>query len=230
MKRTLVILSGGLDSTVLAYHLKKDFVTELVGAVSVNYGQAHLRELECASRTCAALGIPHYLIDIESFGAMLKTNALTGGSELPHGHYEAASMKATVVPNRNMILIALAIGVAIEVEADSVAYGAHAGDHAVYPDCREEFAVAMNAVAQLCDYKPIELLRPFISLTKQDIVTQGETLGVDFLSTHSCYQGGKVACGRCGTCVERLEAFAAAGSVDPLDYADRAYWKTAPKH
>lgn len=233
-KRTLVILSGGLDSTVLAYVLASSQSHSLVGAVSVNYGQKHSRELVCAAQTCLDLSIPHHLIDLSPLGRHLGNSALTCGWDaqipIPEGHYAAETMKTTVVPNRNMILIALAIGVAINNKCTAVAYGAHAGDHAIYPDCREVFAEAMGKAAEVCYFHPVSLLRPFINETKADIVHRGVGLGVPFQNTQTCYNGGPIACGRCGTCVERLEAFEEAMAVDPLEYTDRNYWREAIKH
>jgi 7-cyano-7-deazaguanine synthase len=241
-KRTLVILSGGMDSTVLAYVLATSSRHELIGAVSVNYGQRHSRELRGAAITCRKLNIPHHLVDLSTLGQHLSNSALTCGWDtqapqevadfkipLPEGHYAAETMKATVVPNRNMILISLALGVAINNQASVVAYGAHAGDHAIYPDCREEFAEAISRAAGFCDFNPLELLRPFIKESKADIVRRGLDLKVPFEDTHTCYAGERIACGRCGTCVERLEAFDIAMADDPIEYADRSYWREALK-
>ena len=235
-KRTLVILSGGMDSTVLAHRIANSPVYELIGCVSVNYGQRHAYELKCAAETCKCLGVPHYLLDMHELGKVIHSSALTGNEPIPEGHYAEDSMKATVVPNRNMILIALAVAVGITQKAEFVAYGAHAGDHAVYPDCRPEFADALTAAIALCDYDPPYLIKPFIQITKSDILRLGLELGVDFRKTWTCYQGvepgaAPIACGKCGTCVERLEAFSSRGVEDPLEYADREFWRTveAPK-
>lgn len=228
-KPTLVILSGGMDSTVLAYHIKSTPSHELKGCVSVNYGQRHAKELECAAKTCSRLQVPHYLVDMRAVQLGLGASALTGGGAVPEGHYAEASMKATVVPNRNMILIALAAGVAITHKCAALAYGAHAGDHAIYPDCRPEFADAVNRALALCDYNPPELIRPFIRDTKAEIVRLGFDLGVHFEETWTCYNGEERPCGRCGTCVERLEAFDIAGEVDPFNYEDHTFWREAVK-
>lgn len=228
MTKTILILSGGLDSTVLAYHLNARADADLIGAVSVNYGQRHKRELECASLTCQRLSVRHHLVDLSHIRSLIDSSALTGlDAKIPEGHYAAENMKATVVPNRNMILIALAIGVAINEKAEAVAYGAHSGDHAIYPDCRPAFYKAMFNAANLCDYQPRHLVAPMLMWTKADIVTRGSALRVPFDETHSCYAGERIACGRCGTCVERLEAFAIARVTDPLEYADMNYWKEA---
>ena len=230
---TLVILSGGMDSTVLAYHIKNSPQHELIGCVSVDYGQRHKHELLCAQRTCVQLDVPFHQLDLSGLGSVIHSSALTGDQPVPDGHYAEESMKATVVPNRNMILIALAVAVGITNKAERVAYGAHSGDHAIYPDCRPVFADALASAIDLCDYCPPTLIRPFIELTKADIVGLGLRHGVNFDKTWTCYKGVRpgtkpVACGRCGTCVERLEAFAVAGAEDPLEYADRDFWKTVP--
>lgn len=224
-RKVLVILSGGLDSTVLAYYTAGRPDTELVGCVSVDYGQRHGKELSRAARTCGKLNVPHTVLDLHSVRDALGASSLTSDQDVPHGHYAEDSMKKTVVPNRNMILMALAVGVGITQGAEIVSYGAHAGDHAVYPDCRPEFANAMVAAIRLCDYRPIELTAPFIQATKADIVGIGREFGVPFEDTWTCYEGGQVSCGCCGTCVERLEAFHLAQVRDPLEYKDREFWK-----
>lgn len=212
-----------MDSTVLAYHLFHQGA--LAGCVSVHYGQRHAKELDCAKRTTELMQVPHEVLNLEGLRAVLNTSSLTSNEiAVPEGHYAEASMKATVVPNRNMILLSLAVGVAIARGAKAVAYGAHAGDHAVYPDCRPEFALAMSQAIGFCDYDPPTLERPFINKTKADIVKLGIELGVNFNNTWTCYKGGEVACGKCGTCVERLEAFHIAGGEDPIPYEDRTYW------
>lgn len=224
--KTLVILSGGMDSTVLAHHTRSQLNTELVGCVSINYGQRHVKELECAAKTCACLSVPHHLIQFPTLGAALSHSVLTGSGDIPDGHYAAETMKATVVPNRNMILMAIAAGVAINQGAGIIAYGAHAGDHAIYPDCRVAFADAMHDALWLCHEPGIRLTRPFIDWDKSAIVRRGAQLGVPFEDTWTCYRGEGIHCGRCGTCVERLEAFDKAGVRDPVPYSDLDSWRT----
>ncbi|MCB1120019.1 MAG: 7-cyano-7-deazaguanine synthase, partial [Verrucomicrobiae bacterium] len=141
---------------------------------------------------------------------------------VPHGHYEEENMKSTVVPNRNMILLSVATGWAVSLKADCVSYAAHAGDHAIYPDCREEFADALDKTMRLADWQEIYLNRPFVSWTKADIVRRGAELNVPFEKTWSCYEGGDQHCGRCGTCIERREAFHLAGVADPTEYSEAA--------
>jgi 7-cyano-7-deazaguanine synthase len=219
--RTILIYSGGLDSTVLLYHLRAE--GQDVAALSIDYGQRHRRELAQAAAICAEMGVEHRIADLRGLTPLLSGSSLTDpGVPLPEGHYEEESMKATVVPNRNMLLLATAAAWAIARRADTVAYAAHGGDHAIYPDCREAFAAAMDTAIGLADWHPVRLQRPFVGLTKADIVRRGAELAVPFERTWSCYAGGERHCGRCGTCIERREAFFLAGVEDPTPYAATA--------
>ncbi len=215
----VVIYSGGMDSYTLL-HLARARGFK-VHALSFNYGQRHVRELECAASVADSLGIPHKVIDIRAMNEVMSGSALTSGIEVPEGHYEEDSMKATVVPNRNMILLSLATGYAVTVGAGAVWYGAHGGDHAIYPDCRPEFVEKMDAVCRVANYEPVAIEAPFMALDKGEILAEGLKLGLDYRQTWTCYNGRARACGRCGSCVERLEAFAAQGVTDPLDYEER---------
>ncbi len=215
----VVIYSGGMDSYTLL-HLARARGFK-VHALSFNYGQRHVRELECAASVADSLGIPHKVIDIRAMNEVMSGSALTSGIEVPEGHYEEDSMKATVVPNRNMILLSLATGYAVTVGAGAVWYGAHGGDHAIYPDCRPEFVEKMDAVCRVANYEPVTIEAPFMALDKGEILAEGLKLGLDYRQTWTCYNGRARACGRCGSCVERLEAFAAQGVTDPLDYEER---------
>ncbi|MBC9868745.1 MAG: 7-cyano-7-deazaguanine synthase QueC [Opitutae bacterium] len=216
--KTVLAYSGGLDSTVLLYHLVAE--GGVVSALSVNYGQRHQRELDSARAIATRLGLPHKTIDLSSLGKLLEGCSLTNPDlPMPQGHYAEPSMKATVVPNRNMLFLALAASWAISLGADTVSYAAHSGDHAIYPDCRETFAQALDNAIRLADWREIRLNRPFVHLDKGAIVERGATLGVPFARTWSCYEGGQFHCGRCGTCIERREAFHRAGVEDPTLYA-----------
>lgn len=217
LQKILVVLSGGMDSTTLLYHLK-DQGHEL-RALGVDYGQRHRRELDAARAICDAAGIPFQVADLTALNPLMGGSALTDPSiAVPEGHYAAENMKATVVPNRNMLLIAVSLSHCVALGYDAVAYAAHAGDHTIYPDCRPEFAAVMDAAAHLCDFEPRRLLRPFVTWTKADIAARGAELGVPYDVTWTCYQGGAKHCGRCGTCVERIEAFRLGGVEDPTDY------------
>lgn len=216
--KTVLIYSGGLDSTVLLFHLLG--TGDEVHALSVDYGQRHRKELSAAASICAQAGVEHRIADLSSIRDLLGGSSLTASDiPVPEGHYEEESMKATVVPNRNMIMLSVATGWAISLKADSVTYGAHSGDHAIYPDCRKEFADAMDAAIHLADWHQISLNRPFVGKTKAEIVALGYDLKVPFEQTWSCYKGEDIHCGRCGTCVERKEAFQLAGVDDPTQYA-----------
>jgi 7-cyano-7-deazaguanine synthase len=219
--KIILIYSGGLDSTVLLYHFHME--GHVVYALSVDYGQRHRCELTFAEEICRRLKVNHKVADLSPILPLLAGSSLTSPDiEVAEGHYTHASMKSTVVPNRNMILLSIATGYALSVGAEKVAYAAHSGDHAIYPDCRNEFADAMAEAIRLCDWKTIELLRPFVGWTKADIVRRGAALGVPFEKTWSCYKGESVHCGRCGTCIERREAFDLANLEDPTRYAEDA--------
>jgi 7-cyano-7-deazaguanine synthase len=210
-----------MDSTVLLYHLLDAGVE--VRALSIDYGQRHKKELDLAKSVCENLGVEHQIADLTALTPLLAGSSLTSDDiEVPDGHYAEENMKVTVVPNRNMILLAVATAWAISTESDTVSYAAHSGDHAIYPDCREEFAAGMDRVMQLSDWHVVKLDRPFVSMTKADVAKRGSELGVPFEETWSCYKGLDLHCGRCGTCVERREAFYLAGVVDPTSYADTA--------
>ncbi len=218
MKNTLLIYSGGLDSTVLLHKLSKEGL--IAEALGVNYAQKHGKELSFARENCARLGVAFEVADLSALAPLFGESALTAAAiEVPDADYETANMKATVVPNRNMIFMAVAAARASVKKCAHVAYAAHGGDHAIYPDCREEFAQAMDAALRLCDYSEISLFRPFVNMDKAQIVKLGADLGVDFSLTWSCYKGGEIHCGTCATCRERREAFISAGVKDPTQYA-----------
>jgi len=217
--KAIALVSGGMDSATLLHHLL-DAGYDVRG-ISFDYGQRHVRELQAAAALCERKGVAHRIADLTAITPLLGDNSLSSRSvDVPEGHYAEETMKLTVVPNRNMIMLSVAIAWAISSQADSVAYAAHSGDHAIYPDCRPEFAEAMDQAARLCDWRPITLLRPFIDMDKGDIARRGSELGVPFELTWTCYQGGAQHCGRCGACNERKEAFAKHGVPDPTEYED----------
>ena len=185
MKKVMGIVSGGMDSITMLHHLKAK--GHEVCAISFDYGQRHSKELEFAKNACVELGIQWELCDLKSLTPLLSRSALTNPDiDVPHGHYAAESMKATVVPNRNMIMLSIATGYAITNKCEAVAYAAHFGDHAIYPDCRVEFADALNEAIKLCDWQQIELVRPFVGIDKTAIARIGDELGVDYSKTWSC--------------------------------------------
>jgi 7-cyano-7-deazaguanine synthase len=222
--KTILIYSGGLDSTTLLYQLKAQ--GRDVKALSINYGQRHSKELDFAKKNCEVLGVEHRTVDLSSLKPLLGGSSQTDASvEVPEGHYAAENMKLTVVPNRNMLMLSVAAAWAIAEKADTIAYAAHSGDHAIYPDCREEFVDALNKALGLADWHMVQIERPFINISKSAIVKLGNDLKVPWANAWSCYKGGDIQCGRCGTCVERVNAFREAGVLDPTEYLDTEYSK-----
>ncbi|MGB0748739.1 MAG: 7-cyano-7-deazaguanine synthase QueC [Magnetospiraceae bacterium] len=223
--KTLVICSGGMDSATLAYQVKKE--RNLCRLLSFDYGQRHKKELVFAAQVAADLGVPHSIIDITSITPYLTGSALTDSVDVPDGHYAEDSMRVTIVPNRNAIMLTIAFGVAASDNAAAVGAAVHAGDHFVYPDCRPEFVSAFREMQNhaLKDVWEIDLYAPYVHISKADIARIGADLDVPFEKTWSCYKGGDIHCGRCGTCVERREALHIAGVADPTPYADPDYWR-----
>lgn len=215
--KVVVLVSGGMDSVAALYDARAHH--EVVGALSFNYGSKHnLREIPFAAHHCEQLGIPHRVIPLAFINELFTSHLLASGGEIPDGHYEEATMKQTVVPFRNGIMLAIAGGYAESTGATGLVIAAHAGDHAIYPDCRETFMQAMSAALRSGTYVEVDLLRPFIAMNKAQIARRGHELGVDFAQTWSCYKGRDIHCGTCGTCVERREAFQLAGLPDPTEY------------
>jgi len=217
----VVIVSGGMDSVTLLHDLikRKDIYGDVtIYAISFNYGQRHNKELLCAWRQCQEVGVDHKILDMHVLNEVAPSVLTRRDRQVPEGHYQDSNMKATVVPNRNMVMLSLATAYCIGLGGDIVFYGAHGGDHAIYPDCRPTFVDAMNKVMQLCDWTKVRLEVPYLRLNKTNILTIGKWLGVDYSQTWTCYNGRDKACGRCGSCQERLEAFKNLGLVDPLTY------------
>ncbi|MCZ4354025.1 7-cyano-7-deazaguanine synthase QueC [Roseovarius aestuarii] len=225
--KTIVICSGGLDSVSLAHMVAQEH--QLTRLVSFDYGQRHRKELDYAAMCAKRLDAPHDIIDLRGVGAALTGSALTDDIDVPDGHYEEESMRVTVVPNRNAIMLAVAFGVAAANDDQAVATAVHGGDHFIYPDCRPSFIESFEAMqkAALNGYADVSLYTPFVHRTKADIVTAGAAHNTPFAQTWSCYKGGDAHCGRCGTCVERREAFHLAGVTDPTVYADPDFWVSA---
>jgi len=218
-ERAVVLFSGGLDSTTLLYSLRAEGFEVL--PLVVNYGQKHVQEMRSASRIAEALSVPltRALLNaaLQPIFAGAESSQVGSRVEVPKGHYESESMKLTIVPNRNMLLIAVAGAFAVSRKANVVAYAAHAGDHAIYPDCRQEFVESCARTLHIAT--DVELLAPFAGISKTEIVRRGAKLQVPFEFTYSCYEGGLAHCGLCGTCFERREAFRDAGVPDPTEYA-----------
>jgi 7-cyano-7-deazaguanine synthase len=226
----VVVTSGGLDSTTALY--KTLFDENEVMAISFNYGQKHKIELKAAKAISERLGIEHQIVELPQWS---KHTALTDPDhDVPEGHYADATMKQTVVPNRNAIMLNVAAGIAIDAGARYVVTGVHAGDHPVYPDCRPEFIDALNEMLETANDEAPHVIAPFIDKEKDYIAWLAFKLGVPIQMTWSCYKGGVyrsldgpvvIQCGRCSTCVERQEAIHKAGFTDPTEYADNTYWK-----
>jgi 7-cyano-7-deazaguanine synthase len=191
----------------------------VVAVISFDYGAKHNPcELPFAAEHADRLGIRHEIVKLDFVNRLFASDLLVSGGEIPDGHYEAQNMKQTVVPFRNAVMLSIATGFAESEGAEGLVIAAHGGDHAIYPDCREDFMRAMGDAMRLGTYEGIQLLRPFIAMTKADIAAAGTKLGVDFARTWSCYKGHAIHCGTCGTCVERREAFIHAGIPDPTVY------------
>lgn len=232
-KEAIVVMSGGMDSATALFFTLNNIVHEPseVLAVSFNYGQRHKKELNYARALCEDMSVDHRLVDITSINELVQGSALTQQDvEVPDGHYTEENMRITVVPNRNAIMSNIAIGAAVATGASSLVLGVHAGDHAIYPDCRSIFIDKLQDLAHVANEGFINpdfmVATPFIFLEKKDIVSVGEGYKLPWKKTWTCYKGGQIHCGRCATCVERLEAFYLAGVEDPQDFEDREYWRT----
>jgi 7-cyano-7-deazaguanine synthase len=214
--KVVVIFSGGMDSYTVLHKVLKDGFE--VFALTFNYGQKHSKEIDYAKRACDRLGVAHKVVDITQINQLLSGSSLTSNMDMPEGHYAGENMKATVVPNRNMILLSLAVGYAVSINVTKVFYGAHSGDHEIYPDCRPEFVEKMNAVCAIANYDSVEIVTPYINDDKAGVLSDGISMGLDYALTWTCYNGREKACGKCGACVERLEAFAENHVSDSLNY------------
>jgi 7-cyano-7-deazaguanine synthase len=226
--KVVVLLSGGMDSVSALYEALCQH--EVVACLSFDYGSKHnSRELPMAAYHARHLQIEHVIIPLPFMAQYFVSSLLKGGAEIPKGHYQEASMKQTVVPFRNGILLAIAAGFAESRNAEGLVIAAHSGDHAIYPDCRESFLAAMATALELGTYAGVTLLRPFVHMDKAAIARRGHQLGVDFSKTWSCYIGAELHCGECGTCVERREAFALAGVADPTVYESQSPLPAPPR-
>lgn len=214
--KAVVIYSGGMDSFTLLNRVHRQGLE--VYALSFDYGQRHVKELHVAASVCAAIGIPHKVVDISVIKSLIGGSSLTSDIEVPEGHYEEESMKSTVVPNRNMIMLSLAVGYAVSLGSSKVFYGAHSGDHSIYPDCRPEFVNRMNDLCAIANYQSVEIVTPYITQSKVEILADGLSMDLDYSKTWTCYNGREKSCGKCGACQERLEAFERNSLEDPMEY------------
>jgi len=213
MTKAVMIISGGMDSGVLLSEVSK---LHEVHGLTFNYGSNHAsREIPMAQELSKKYCASHKIIELPFIKELFASSLLSGSAAIPEGHYEAESMKSTVVPFRNGIMLSIAAGYAESIGAEIIFIGNHAGDHFIYPDCRDEFIVAMDAAMKLGTFAQIRLLSPYCQLTKRDIGMRGNSNGFDFSITYSCYKGGEKHCGKCGSCTERKEALA---GFDPTVY------------
>lgn len=215
--KIITLLSGGMDSAVALSWAKANH--EVIGAISFWYGSKHNdAEFGHAEKLAAHYGISIQRVRLDFMASHFKSDLLKNGGEIPEGHYADPSMKRTVVPFRNGIMLSIAAGYAESIGGKGVVIGNHHGDHAIYPDCRAEFIDRMGWAIRYGTYAMIELISPFVCMTKTQIAKLGSELGTPFHLTYSCYKGGAIHCGKCGTCFERREAFREAGIPDPTEY------------
>jgi len=214
MKDCLIVMSGGMDSVTLLHEYKE----RIALALTFDYHSRHAEhEIACARWQCELLGIKHMVLELPYMEQYLKSSLLKGGEEIPEGHYAEENMKSTVVPFRNGVMLAIAASIAESEELKYVMLANHGGDHTIYPDCRPAFVEAMGNAIEAGTFVGVRLLAPYTNITKRDIALRGRDLGVDYSHTYSCYKGGDVHCGKCGTCVERKEALL---NFDPTIYED----------
>lgn len=217
--KSVVLLSGGMDSAVALRLAAREH--DVILAISFDYASKHnARELPFAARQAASLAVPHSIVNLSSISSHLKSSLLLDGGDIPEGEYAEDNMAQTVVPFRNGIMLSVAAGVAESHRAQALVIAAHSGDHSLYPDCRPEFTQSMSQAIAAGTYDHIQVLAPFIHKSKSDIARLGAELGVDFALTWSCYKGGERHCGKCGTCLERKQAFTEAGLPDPTQYEE----------
>ena len=215
MKDSIIVVSGGMDSVTLLYD-KKD---EIAFGLSFDYGSNHNHnELPLAAMHCERLGIPHVVVPLGFMHQYFKSSLLESGESIPDGSYDEENMKSTVVPFRNGVMLAVAAGIAESNGLTKVLIANHGGDHTIYPDCRPEFIAAMDAAVEAGTFARVRVVAPYTNISKADIARRGRALGIDYAETWSCYKGGHVHCGTCGTCVERKEALREAGIEDNTTY------------
>lgn len=215
MKDKLIIVSGGMDSITMLH----EYAQEIALAVTFDYGSNHAKkEMPFARLHCERLGIEHIVIPLSFMHDYFKSSLLEGASAIPEGHYEDENMKSTVVPFRNGIMLSIAAGLAESRNLKFIMIANHAGDHAIYPDCRATFIDAMNEAVAYGTYEGVRIFAPYTGITKGQIAERGKLLGIDYRETWSCYKGGDKHCGKCGTCVERKEALEYAGINDLTEY------------
>ncbi len=217
MTDSVIILSGGMDSTVL---LASEISNcRKIAALSFDYGSKHnSRELPMAARSCREFGISHEIVKLPFIDQLFSSSLLQSGEEIPDGAYDSANMKSTVVPFRNGILIAIGVGYAESIGASRILLGSHSGDHHIYPDCRPEFNAAMQETARHGTDGKVAVVFPFAAMDKRDIGDLGRKLHIDYTRTWTCYKGEENHCGICGACDERKYALRFGEGLDPTVY------------
>lgn len=229
-KKLTLIVSGGIDSTTLLYEALTQTAKENIATITLLYGQKHARETIAATTICDHIGVKNQVVDVSEVSRLFPSALTSAALSIPSGHYQAATMKQTVVPNRNAFLLSIGYGYAVSNGSDYLLYGAHAGDHFIYPDCRPAFVQALNKAFRLGNkgFGNVSLTAPFITLTKSEIVAKGLRFFVPYEKTWSCYMGLNRPCLQCGTCTERTEAFMRNNVPDPLLRTDE--WEKAVEH
>lgn len=218
VKDTIIVVSGGVDSITMLYEYKE----RIALGVSFDYGSNHnAKEIPLAKMHCERLGIRHITISLDFMSRYFESSLLQGADAIPEGNYDDENMRSTVVPFRNGIMLSIAAGLAESNDLPYVMLANHAGDHTIYPDCRPEFIDAMSEAIANGTYNRARILAPYTNITKADIAARGKKLGIDYSETWSCYKGGEIHCGKCGTCRERIEAFEKAGIKDNTKYATK---------
>ncbi len=203
MKDSLLVLSGGMDSTTMLY----EYQDRIALAISFHYGSNHNdKELAFAKLHCQRLGIEHIIIPLQFIKEHFNSSLLQGSEAIPEGNYDEQNMKSTVVPFRNGIMLAIAAGMAENRGLQYIMLANHGGDHTIYPDCRPEFVKAMDSAVCAGTWNNVRLLTPYTNITKAEIARHGLQLGINYDETWSCYKGGDKPCGVCGTCQEREQA------------------------
>jgi 7-cyano-7-deazaguanine synthase len=215
MKKSLIVLSGGMDSVTLLYDRKDDIAM----AVTFDYGSNHsVREIECAKFHCEQLGVEHLIIPLDFMRKYFKSALLSGAENIPTGDYDVSNMKSTVVPFRNGIMLSIAVGLAESYQLNNVLIANHFGDHDIYPDCTTAFIESITSASINGTYLKVGIDAPYTNLSKTDIALIGAKLNIDYSKTYSCYKGAEKHCGKCATCIERIEALKAAGINDLTIY------------
>lgn len=212
---SLIILSGGMDSVTMLH----EFRARIALAITFDYHSTqNSRERRCAAANCARLNIPHIVIPLDFIANYFDSALLKSPDEIPLGQYAEDNMKATVVPFRNGIMLAVAAGIAESRALKHVLIANHSGDHFIYPDCRPDFITSMSAAVCSGTGGKVDIFAPYTNLSKAEIALRGADAGVDFADTYSCYKGLENHCGQCATCIERRNALKEAGIIDPTIY------------